>query len=170
MRVKQTPPPTFSLPLCSLSGGLQYQRGSWVLKKIDFFLICYIKGLAGQRRSRGESESGTWSADQFPRGVLNSQRVPFSYLPIRTFPNQRNTSPSFTPRQWPSPTFLQGSENSVDCSGGTQRTRKKIGGEALRQEGRRCGKERERKREKKNHMWKSFGSLGSPRKSDGEQW
>lgn len=76
--------PQLSLSLCSAFLGWHGARGdgwkkwqSWVLKKIDFFLICYIKGLAGQRRGERESESGTWSANQFPCGVLNSQRPPF---------------------------------------------------------------------------------------------
>lgn len=46
------------------------------------------------------------------------------------------------------PCISAGLQNSVDCSGGTQRTKKEKR-RALRQEGRRCRREREKERERK---------------------
>lgn len=74
-----------------------------VWKKIDFFLIWYIKGewdKDGQRKSK----RGTWRAINFPV-VSSMAAAPFHTLPIRTFPNQRNTSPSLKWRQLQSLTF-----------------------------------------------------------------
>lgn len=74
-----------------------------VWKKIDFFLIWYIKE---ERDNDGERKSkrGTWRAINFPV-VSSIAAAPFHILPIRTFPNQKNTSPSLKWRQWWSPTF-----------------------------------------------------------------
>lgn len=74
-----------------------------VWKKIDFYLIWYIKGEWDKGKQR-KSKRGTWRAINFPV-VSSMAAAPFHILPIRTFPNQRNTSPSLKWRQLRSLTF-----------------------------------------------------------------
>lgn len=148
-------PPSDWTPATLTLEGIKCLGQVW--KKIDFFLIWYIKGEWDKDRQR-KSKRGTWRAINFPV-VSSMAAAPFHTLPIRTFPNQRNTSPSLKWRQLQSLTFLLAPKlcrlqrrytknKAMGCTAGG--TLVLVGG-------------------KKNHMWKSFGSPHGPRKTDREQ-